>query len=539
MFPKFEFRIQFILLAVGLAFLGGCEQVEQGSPEPKAVSWLNFLETKGVGDEAILPDFSFAGYDYSESPIPTIDGPLFEVSEFGAVPNDGVLDLLAVQQAIDAAAKAGGGVVQFGKGRYDMNTIDGEETQLRVESSNIVLRGVGSGADGTELFWPRNLEPEFPEKMYSTPFMVEIAPRSIVETGLTQITQGAVRGEYTISVADSSQISPGDWISLRLGDPKAIKLFFGERLPRREWTRSWEDGVLVMERHQVVSVEGKTIRFREPLQVDVDVSNDWEVMTYPSLEEIGIEGVRFSGAWKGDFVHHRSAFDDGGWSAVEIKHVRNGWIRDVEFKDWNYALKMGGCSAFSVLRTRLTGTLGHHGIHVRGGYGVLVGLSSDEAEHFHGPGVGYQSASTVYWRYDYGAQSSFDAHSTFPYATLLDACSGGWRYGRSGGPLAGMPNHMKGLVVWNFERTGGEESEFDFWRDGGRDDRDLFVDPVFVGFHGIETSFFEEHMGVVESLGVPVSPASLFEAQLELRTGSFPTFLRDEMRVWEEEVGRK
>ncbi|MBK1875341.1 DUF4955 domain-containing protein [Pelagicoccus mobilis] len=524
-----------IALVFSLAvLLGGCEEQEIGrAAMPK--SWANFLETRGVGEEAVLPDFSFAGYHYSERPIPEVDGPAFLVRDFGAIPDDGKLDLMAVQGAIDAASKAGGGVVLFEGGRYLMNSEGGIEKRLRLAASNVVLKGMGSGLEGTELYWPRHLEPEVPGKMYSTPFMIEVSPKSTQEKTLTKLIGRAKKGQFEIRVADASKLSVGDWITLRLSDPKAIKLFFGGRTPRKEWERSWTQGVQVAERHQVVAIDGQAVRFKEPLQVDVEDAHDWTLCSYPALEEVGLEGMRLTGDWKGDFVHHRSALDDGGWSALYLKNVRNGWIRDVEFKNWNYALKMSACSAFSVFRTRLTGTPGHHGVQARGGYGVLVGLSSDQAGHFHGPSVGYQSASTVYWRYDYGSKSSFDAHSTFPYATLLDACSGGWRYGRSGGPMAGMPNHMRGLVVWNFKRTGGKEPKFDFWRSGEFDDRDLFLEPVFVGFHGVETEFNLENMGLVESLGKRVDPLSLFEAQLMERTGGVPGFLVEELERWNAE----
>lgn len=525
------------LILLPFAFLaGGC--VASRSPvEDVARSWLDFLENEGVGEDAILREFSYAGYDYSESPIPFREGPVFRVGDYGAVPDDGKADVDAIQEAIDAAGERGGGVVLFEPGRYLMNTLSGEEDLLRVASSNIVLRGAGSEPAGTELHWPRQLPPEDPGKMYSTPFMSYIAPKSVKESRLTGVGSGAVKGAFEIEVEDVSGIAEGDWVTLRLSDPKAIGLFFGDRLPRKEWTRSWTEGVQVAERHQVVGIEGARLRFREPLQVDVDSSHDWEVRTYPAIEEVGIEGMRLAGGWKGDFVHHRSALDDGGWSGLYLRNVRNGWIRDVVFSDWNYVLKLNGCSAFSVLRTRMVGTPGHHGLHARAGYGVLVGLSSDEAGHFHGPSVGYQSANTVFWNYDYSSRSSFDAHSTFPYATLLDSCSGGWRYGRSGGPMAGMPNHMRGLVVWNFERTGGDEPAFDFWRKGGFDDRDLFLKPVFVGFHGVDTRFNDEHMGWVESLVEPVEPRSLFEAQLRRRLGEMPAFLEAEQRLWSERNG--
>lgn len=97
-----------------------------------------------------------------------------------------------------------------------------------------------------------------------------------------------------------------------------------------------------------------------------------------------------------------------------------------------------------------------------------------------------------------------------------------------------MPNHAHGLTVWNFERTGGEEEEFDFWRVRLEfDDRDLFLNPNIIGFHGIETRFNEASLGIAESIGAPVEPESLFEAQLSLRLGGIPEHLKRELELWQ------
>lgn len=499
-------------------------------PNESAI-WQEFESSVANGSLSSLPDYSYSGYDFMASPIPTGPETVFEVEAYGAIANDALSDRDAVQAALDAASE-NGGVVLFRSGRYLLNTLSGAEAPLRLSRGNVVIRGTGSGEGGTELVFERHLEPVDPAKMYSTPFMLRIEPSSTQETYLSNVSGKSERGTFELDVTDPSKFSAGDWITLRLLDPNAVDSFFGDRPIRPEWERLRTDGIGVSERHQVVAVEGSTLRLRAPLQVTVDSKYDWLVRDYPALEEIGIEKLRFTGGWKGDFVHHRSALDDGGWSGLRIRSVRNGWIRDVVMNDWNYGIRLDDCSAFSVLRIRLGGTLGHHAIHTRGGYGVLFGLISDTAGHYHGPGVGYMSASTVFWRCEHTPQNAFDSHSTGPYATLLDCCSGGWMYGRSGGPLKGMPNHMSGLTLWNFERTGGEEKEFDFWR-REHNKRDLFLDANVVGFHGMETQFNEANLGVAESIGAPVEPKSLFEAQLSLRMKGLPSHLKNELELWQ------
>ena len=63
-------------------------------------------------------DWSSSGYDSGNSSTPT---PLIthNVTTYGAIANDGIDDRTAVQNAINAAASNGGGVVFFPSGQYD------------------------------------------------------------------------------------------------------------------------------------------------------------------------------------------------------------------------------------------------------------------------------------------------------------------------------------------------------------------------------------------------------------------------------------
>ena len=132
-----------------------------------------------------------------------------------------------------------------------------------------------------------------------------------------------------------------------------------------------------------------------------------------------------------------------------------------------------------------------------------------------------------------------------------------------GGHTTSLPNHMKDLTFWNRmprrvrirqpprcmhtspcpcvaltdEQVAGDTwYDFDWWHHSGRNDRGdgYFIEanraagytpkvvyPTIVGFHGSRAgSFNTNSCKIVESHGVPVEPASLYKAQLELRYGS-------------------
>ncbi|MFA6292844.1 MAG: glycosyl hydrolase family 28-related protein, partial [Victivallales bacterium] len=75
---------------------------------------------------------------------------IFDVTRYGAHPNSGYDDSLAVQKALDAAGKNGGGTVYFPRGRYLL--------QRTLEIPRHVLLK-GAGKDMTQIYWPDRGEP--------------------------------------------------------------------------------------------------------------------------------------------------------------------------------------------------------------------------------------------------------------------------------------------------------------------------------------------------------------------------------------------
>ena len=65
----------FILLLLLLAF---CTVQAQES-----AVWEDYIKAHKKGKEAILPNFSYAGYKYSEVGIPDVDYKVFDVTKYG------------------------------------------------------------------------------------------------------------------------------------------------------------------------------------------------------------------------------------------------------------------------------------------------------------------------------------------------------------------------------------------------------------------------------------------------------------------------
>ncbi|MDE2724238.1 MAG: DUF4955 domain-containing protein, partial [Gemmatimonadota bacterium] len=89
------------------------------------------------------------------------------------------------------------------------------------------------------------------------------------------------------------------------------------------------------------------------------------------------------------------------------------------------------------------------------------------------------------------------------------------------------PHHLRRLVFWNYNH-GGDVTHYDFWAGYLK-----FLHPIIVGFHGNPATFKESDLEVLESNGEAVAPESLFDAQLELRLGTLPVWVKDLRTEWE------
>ena len=490
--------------------------------------WDNFKEAKKTGAEAILPDFSYAGYKYSEVPIPTVNYKVFNVQDYGAIPNDTKSDKNAFIKAIAAASKNGEGIVFFPKGKYYINTGDDELTTIQIKASNIVVRGEGLDENCTMLFFDKDLPAADPAKLWSVPNMIQTSTPGKNEL-LTTIVEDAKRETHTIKVADASKIKKGDWLIIEVVNNSAdlIEYDIQPLTPQPKWTSIKTKGVEVNERHQVAKVKGNEITFVSPIHYDIQKKHHWNVLKFAHLEGIGFENIVFEGNWTKEFVHHRSAQDDGGWSILNIYKCVNSWVKDCKFINVSNAVGFGASAACTAINISIEGKVGHSSIHAASGStGILLAKINDIAGMHHTTGVGGGSTTgTVVWRSKHAPHTCFESHASQPRCTLFDNVEGGFFAGRAGGAEQNLPNHGRYLVLWNYKETDDAEKDFKFiatdtwfWK---------IVPPIVVGFHGAGTTFKKDEVQILESEGKPVQPASLFEEQLTLRLGKLPEWLHN------------
>ncbi len=478
-------------------------------------------------DATVLPDFSYAGYHNGEIGIPNdLNYKVFDVTAYGAKPNDAVSDKVAIQKAIQAANANGSGIVFFPKGRFLVNEDGDDLSRIVSKGSKIIFRGSGSGKDGTELFMKNTLQPTDPKKMWTVPTLFSFTSNGS-DKKVGDVAASAKVGSFDLELSTSKGLKAGDWIVLKILDtnPDFIKSEFGEVAVNPTWTYITDKGLEIRVMYQIAKIKGQTITLAAPIPYAVDAKYKWEVYKFANSEEIGIEDIAFVGNWKEKFVHHASWIHDSGYSLVSISKTTNSWMKNCRFTDCSSAATISQSANFTALNCIITGTGGHNAIASNGSTNVLIAKCVDEASQWHSFGASHCSMNTVIWDCTYPATTCFESHSSQPRNTLLDGVTGGFMSSRAGGSVFNMPNHMQGLVLWNYTQTSPVLKNFEFWPP-----KEIYwklLKPTIVGFKSEGTTFIKEQLRYGESLDGLVEPASLYIAQLKIRLKKVPAWVSE------------
>lgn len=508
--------------------------------------WNDFI---AGNSENLLLDYSYAGYNHGESApadVYTLGYKIYDVTDYGAIPNDGKSDREAFLAAYQAAIGAGAvtnananAIIYFPAGEYILHTSaddsNGQSNTLLLRAGHLILKG--AGRDKTTIVMQ---DPNLPasEALYSSPVMIDMKHNSGLSE-LTSVTGNAAKGSFKVKVGSTSGISVGDWVCLVLknNDPALIAEELAPYKVESLMTDMINDGVKVYDYHQVKAISSDTLVFYEPIMHKVESKWGWTIQKYPHYEEDGVEDITFKGNAKADFVHHGSWQDDGAYKPVNLTRVTNSWIRRVRYTSVSEATSITNSANVSAYDIIIDGNRGHSSVRSQYSSRVFIGavknLSSgnlvdsgiyqEGTGQYHACGVSKPSMGTVLWRNTWGTDDCFESHATQPRATLIDHCKGSWLQSRQGGDDDQMPNHLADLTIWNFESTTSYTGTWVWWKLDSRWWK--FLPPIIVGFHGGECTFDPSQVKIDASHGTTVDPESLYEAQLRHRLGYVPAWL--------------
>ena len=399
-----------------------------------ALAWQRFRQ----GEDNVLPDHSYAGYNHGESAPQgafSLGYQVINVKERMTAKNmtarEALISILQEKgmtrvngtNKLNANAKI---VIYFPAGDYilhndDDNTRDESKQKDAVDSkNNNVSSGIeiyggnfvikGDGPDKTRLIMETPNLPTSISNLSSSPILLAIkhtnGPNNAGNSPkLASVTENAKRGDFTVKVSGTTGISSGQWVQLRLrsGDRELVKKEIGPIALNENWAiakapisinQSSDDlyGVKITEFHQVKSASNGKITFYEPIMHDIDIKyNDtegWEIRTYKYLENVGVEDLSFVGNALDGYAHHGEGHAeqakvgwqyDGAYKPLLLQRVVNSWVRNVHFESVSEALTFAESANSSAYDIRISGKRGHSAVRSQGSSRVFIGKVRDES----------------------------------------------------------------------------------------------------------------------------------------------------------------
>lgn len=415
-----------------------------------------------------------------------------DVRDHGAFAADGTTDCApAINRAIAAAGRAGGGTVTIPPGTYRIDDL------IRIGHSNVVLRGAGSGRTTlyatknlTELIGPYGSRYGGDKSSWSwAGGLVWLAPTarldSLVDairakawpfegwTGNTRdawqtltTVEPARQGSWTVTVADASELRPGALVLLRLADDADHTLLEhmsgGGPGPEAYY---WDDKTKLTSYVpyewpvRVARVRGRRVTLERPLPLDV--RPEWDPRLTTHVEELtgsGVEGLTLEAVETPQSPH----LLDKGYNGVVLQCAYDCWVDDVTVRHVDNGFGLVAASACTLRRTRVAGRGSHHPYFCREGShdNLIEDFTIEErtvpapvGTQLHGINVEGLSSYNVWSRGDM-RMGTFDSHRGLPFANVRTDITVD-NDGRHGGDASAGPLFGARFTHWNIRVTNG------------------------------------------------------------------------------------
>lgn len=544
----FKSRLVLAIVMIFALLVNACNTLPQKEPvNNQKVSGESLIWQKYIGaiDRPEIPklfDYSYAGYKRGEVGIPDeFDGlTVFNVLDYGAIPNDSISDQEAIQKAIAAAELNKGGIIFFPPGEFLVNVNPTKANPITITSSNIILKGSGWDKNGTTITMKNHMLQSYPaQEEWKVNYMFKFYPEQKQTSNSVQITSNAQAGDMFIELATTDLFKNAQFVQLIMPyNLEAAKVALDGKETRPHWEKVNEKGITLIENHEIDRIEGQRIYLKDPLINDVDIAYQWEVKAYLPLQNVGVEDIYFKGDFQEEYVHHKDFIHDNAWSILSMNTVANSWVRRCRFSNITGAVVLNNSHTTSIMMLILDGNAGHKLTNVAKSSRILTGLINDQTNNgqFHGAAMSHWTSGSVVWRVNTPKQG-WDSHADIPKNNLVDLYKAS-KMTNHGGFYKNEPHHLEGLTLWNYQRVGDTVANYDFWKLSGKNENNMYwgfsvLNPIVVGLHGSITTFNEENLGYLESLGEPVLPESLYEAQLSFRLKKTPQWLTQSLEQWQ------
>jgi hypothetical protein len=404
-----------------------------------------------------IPDYSYAGYGFGTAQIPQAAGTIIDVTNHGVVSNDGIDDTKAVMRALAAAASIDGQVtLRFPAGRVQITEV------LRLDRSNIVLDGAGSGEAGTELYFPRplkvadrsnlqnelrdylvredkfqrdvdqNLDTLFSEYSWSGGFIFtgpkNTRPVSYDGTKDVRdpVLSNAIAGRQfakALTVANPGALRVGQviqvqWFSIDGPNSAILKSLYGNTdLPigSHHWT--FPNRPVVGQSTRIIAIDGNEIIIGDPLLHDVSSTQPAVIANWEHLTNVGIQNMRLAFPPSPFFGHHV----EQGYNGIYMTGVFDGWISNLVVHNSDSAILTDNAANLTIKNITTTGEhTAHYSVHVGAVHNVLVRDLVVANPVVHPVSINTRASRSVYQNAIVLRDAIIDQHSGSNHQNLFD-----------------------------------------------------------------------------------------------------------------------
>ncbi|WP_234018770.1 MULTISPECIES: glycoside hydrolase family 55 protein [unclassified Streptomyces] len=474
-----------IAVAAGTA-AGAGAGVAAAAPGQVPDIWGEFTKTPYAHPQ--IPYIGRAGHRAGRGSVPR-RGRILRAEAFGAVADGSIDSAPAINRALAAAGRAGGGTVLLGKGTYRIDDL------IHIGDDDVVLKGAGSaatklyatknlteligvygsryGGDKSSWSWAGGLIWLCPADRFRTltdaikarawPFEGWTGNRRDEWQTLTTV-EPARRGAWSVTVADASRLRRGDLVLLRLADDADHTLLEhmagGGAGPEAYY---WDDKTKLTSYVpyewpvRIASVRGARVTFERPLPLDVRPEWDPRLTTHvKALSGAGVEGLTLEAVETPQAQH----LLDKGYNGVALQCTYDCFVDDVTV--WNVDNGFGfvAASASTLRRTTVGGRGAHHPYFCReGSHDNLVEdftvarrtVPAPPGTQLHGINVEGLSSHNV-WSRGRMEMGTFDSHRGMPFANVRTDITVN-NDGRHGGDASAGPLFGARFTHWNIRVT--------------------------------------------------------------------------------------
>ncbi len=430
-----------------------------------------------------LPDFSYAGYKSSESPLPNV-AVISNLNTTTALPNDDIDDTAALQGLINAQSSLplnSRGAVIIPAGRWII------DNQLNLNIAGVVLRGEVDvdGKPISEFYFPN---PSAADNQYHINMNGTLSITKLANVS-TNVDQGQTI--IPLSYTTAATFSTGDFVQLTLDDnasTRSLSSYLHGDLDMIGATAITTTSVynnLFYFYAKVISVTASSITLDRP--IPVKIQTDWfptlnKFNVNASTTEMGIENLIMSSPNNTLYVHGTGP--EPRYKYLKMTQIVNCWVKNVVIKDSEDGIRIDTRSCFNTIkgitfkqdivnntappafepsssfvrRFQQNGKAGHHPIWIFNAHFNLVEDFKFEDVYWHELSVEGAAAYNVF-RNGSGVAMAFDNHRLIPYSNLWTNINIGrpermwWNSGSNSGTTFRGPNSGFRTTYWGISYT--------------------------------------------------------------------------------------